>query len=144
MSASAPASSTAAKVDVGRAIKDAVITALIAFALFLPLIGFKTVQNIRNELELETRMPLLLTLVAIIAGAKLLYALVIAPWREQRALAPRAENPALARAKSALTTWFTPFFLGFVVIYPVIVMLTVGPQGALKWVDNFGIQILIY
>ena len=35
--------------------------ALVAFALFLPLIGFKTVQNMRNELELETRFPLLFT-----------------------------------------------------------------------------------
>ena len=42
-----------------RALKDAALTALVSFALFLPLIGFKTVQNMRNELELETRFPLL-------------------------------------------------------------------------------------
>ncbi|HWC93920.1 MAG TPA: high-affinity branched-chain amino acid ABC transporter permease LivM [Pseudolabrys sp.] len=37
-----------------------------------------------------------------------------------------------------------PFSLGFVLLYPVIVVALVGFQGSLKWVDNFGIQILIY
>ncbi len=37
-----------------------------------------------------------------------------------------------------------PFAIGFVIVYPVIVILSVGFGGALKWIDNFGIQILIY
>ena len=62
---------SAARSNVAHAIKDAVFTALISFALLLPLIGFKTVQNMRNELELETRMPLLLAIVAIITAGRL-------------------------------------------------------------------------
>jgi branched-chain amino acid transport system permease protein len=133
---------TAPRVEVGKALKDAGLTALITFALFLPLIGFKTVQNMRNELELETRMPLLLSFVAIITAAKLFGSLVVDPWRERRAL--RAESAAFAAVKTGFSNWFTPFALGFIVIYPVLIMVLVGPQGALKWVDNFGIQILIY
>jgi branched-chain amino acid transport system permease protein len=143
MAAPAPAS-TAGRVDVGRALKDAALTALITFALFLPLIGFKTVQNMRNELELETRLPLLLTFVAIIVAARLLHSLVIAPWREHRALNPAPENAGLTKAKRLFAAWFAPFGLGFVVVYPILIVVLVGPQGALKWVDNFGIQILIY
>jgi branched-chain amino acid transport system permease protein len=140
-----PASaSTAGRVDVGRALKDAVLTALIAFALFLPLIGFKTVQNMRNELELETRLPLLLTFVAIIVAAKLAHSLIIAPWQEHRARNPAPPSAKLTGAKRLFVTYFAPFGLGFVIIYPVLVLFLVGPQGALKWVDNFGIQILIY
>ena len=30
------------------------------------------------------------------------------------------------------------------VVYPILILVFVGPQGALKWIDNFGIQILIY
>src|ERR1700730_18908833 len=77
---------TAPRIEVGKALKDAGLTALITFALFLPLIGFKTVQNMRNELELETRFPLLLTFVAVITAAKLFGSLVVDPWRERRAL----------------------------------------------------------
>ena len=49
-----------ARVDVAAALKSAALTAVMSFFLFLPLIGFKTVQNMRNELELDTRIPLLL------------------------------------------------------------------------------------
>jgi branched-chain amino acid transport system permease protein len=133
----------AARPDVTRSLRDAAITALIAFALLLPLIGFKTVQNMRNELELETRIPLLLSIVAIITAVKLLGSLVIEPWRERRALRPAAQNARIAAIKRAFSNYFTPFAMGFVVVYPILIMVFV-PSGALKWIDNFGIQILIY
>jgi branched-chain amino acid transport system permease protein len=132
----------APRLEVGKALKDAGLTALITFALFLPLVGFKTVQNMRNELELETRMPLLLSFVAVITAAKLFGSLVVDPWRERRAL--HGTSATFAAVKTGFSNWFTPFALGFIVVYPILIMVLVGPQGALKWVDNFGIQILIY
>jgi branched-chain amino acid transport system permease protein len=139
---SAPARSEP-RVNVAGALKGAAITALMSFFLFLPLIGFKTVQNMRNELELETRFPLLFIFVALITGAKLLGSLVIEPWQARRALRPARENVTVTAFKTGFATWFAPFGLGFVVVYPILIMLF-APQGALKWVDNFGIQILIY
>jgi len=91
----------AVRPNVGRSLREAAITGLIAFALLLPLIGFKTVQNMRNELELETRIPLLLTIVAIITAARLFGLVVIEPWRERRALHPPAPNATLTAVKSA-------------------------------------------
>ena len=67
----APEASGLASRVVG-ALRQAAITGLIAFGLLLPLIGFNTVQNIRNELILETRWPLLAAMVAIIAGGRFL------------------------------------------------------------------------
>src|SRR5436190_15140270 len=132
-----------ARVDVARALKGAAMTAVMTFFLFLPLIGFKTVQNMRSELELERRLPLLLTMVRLITAAKLIGSLVIEPWRARRVLHPAPENTRIAAVKAAFANWFTPFALGFVVVYPILIMVFF-PQGALKWVDNFGIQILIY
>ncbi len=34
--------------------------------------------------------------------------------------------------------------LVFLAIFPIASVMLLGPQGSLKWVDNFGIQILIY
>jgi len=133
----------ALRANVARALKDAALTALIAFALLLPLVGFKTIQNMRNELELETRLPLLLSIVAVIAAARLFGSLVIEPWRERRALSPAAESARWTAAKAAFANYFTPFAIGFVIVYPILIMVFV-PSGALKWIDNFGIQILIY
>src|SRR5947208_15876525 len=102
-----------ARPNVARSLRDAAITALIAFALLLPLVGFKTVQNMRNELELETRLPLLLAIVAVITAARLFGSLVIEPWRERRVLHPPAESTRITAAKAAFVNYFTPFAMGF-------------------------------
>src|SRR3989440_397426 len=135
----APEASGLASRVVG-ALRQAAITGLIAFGLLLPLIGFNTVQNIRNELILETRWPLLAAMVAIIAGGRFLHALLIAPWLARRALRPRPEHAPRAR----LARWLVPFVLGFAIVYPPLVLSVTGIQGAVKWIDNFGVQILIY
>src|SRR2546428_5667888 len=64
------------RVDIVGALRKAGWTGLIAFGLFLPLIGFNTVQNIHNELVLETRWPLLAVLVAIVAIGRLVWGIL--------------------------------------------------------------------
>ena len=142
MADEAPAS--ASRVDLVRALRATALTALLAFGLFLPLIAFRTVQDIRGELILETRWPLLFTLVGIVAAVRFVHELVIAPWRARRALRPAREPGAAARAVEKISPWARPFLLGFVIVYPVLALALAGPQGAAKWIDNFGIQILIY
>jgi branched-chain amino acid transport system permease protein len=198
------------RVDVVDALRQAGWAGLIAFGLFLPLIGFNTVQNIHNELVLETRWPLLAALVAVVAVGRLLWGILP---REQikRGLAACAGSPsklALAAAACALTAMLGQFTLktvleadtalrtvviaivvvsvcvgiacavgfvmawtstrypaateqgrlrrhqigavlragalGFLVAYPLVMLWLTGFRGAIKWIDNFGIQILIY
>src|SRR5262245_48765781 len=105
------ASAPAARVDIVHVLRDTAITALIAFGLFLPLIGFNTVQNIRNELVLETRWPLLAALVAVVAGIRFLHELLIAPWLAHRAARPK--HAELASGRSRWARWLVPFTLGF-------------------------------
>src|SRR5450830_604633 len=130
------------RVDMARALRDAGFTALLAFALFLPLIGFQTVTNIRNDLILTTRWPLLFAIVAVVGAGRLAFSLVFEPWLKQRTLRPVAAAPAGWRAVFA--KWFTPLAIGFVIVYPPLVIALNGFGGAVKWIDNFGIQILIY
>jgi branched-chain amino acid transport system permease protein len=124
------------------AVYDAGITALLTFALFLPLIGFKTEQDIRNELMLTTRWPLLLAIVGIVGCGRLFYSLTLVPWLAQRATRPVRVTPSAAR--SFVGKWFIPFAVGFVIVYPAVVVAFNGWGGSVKWIDNFGIQILIY
>jgi branched-chain amino acid transport system permease protein len=130
------------RIDVAAALRDAGLTTLIAFGLFLPLVGFHAIQNMRNELVLNTRFSLLIGLAVFIGVARLAYSLVIAPRVEGRARRPAAtEVPAW---RVFVGKWFVPFAIGFVIVYPVMVVFLVGFSGSLKWIDNFGIQILIY
>src|SRR5437868_7013508 len=108
----------AARPNLVRALRETAVTALLAFGLFLPLIGFNTVQNIRNELVLETRWPLLFAFVAILAGLRFLHLIVVAPM-----LAERARTPSVPASPVTLSFWATSAVIGFVVIYPLLAML---------------------
>jgi branched-chain amino acid transport system permease protein len=129
------------RVDTARALKDAGATALLAFGLFLPLVGFQTTTDVRNDLILTTRWPLLFTVVAVAGAGRLAYALVVEPWLRQRAFRAPAPAPAW---RLQVGKWFVPFAIGFVIAYPAIVIAAAGFGRAVKWIDNFGIQILIY
>jgi branched-chain amino acid transport system permease protein len=130
------------RVDMTGALRDAGFTGLIAFGALLPLIGFLTGVDGSNKLVLTTRWPLLLAIVAIIAACRFLYCFAITPWLARRAQQPvRAASPAW---RDAIANWFVPFGVAFLILYPVIVCLTAGTSGGQKWIDNFGIQILIY
>jgi branched-chain amino acid transport system permease protein len=145
--------------NLAHALKDAGVSALIAFGLFLPLIGFRTVQDIRNELVLETRWGLLFAVVGLVAAGRVIRNVVIAPlweWRrERRAARDRGAAAASARRdgfagtgavalRKVLAVVVATAAIGFVIVYPALALRFAGFAGALKWVDNFGIQILIY
>jgi branched-chain amino acid transport system permease protein len=135
---------SAPSLDVVQALREALIVGFIAFCLLLPLVGFRTVQNIDNQLVLETRWTLLYVLVVIIAAGRFLHALVIAPWLQRRALRPRPERAAGAALATRLARWIPPFAFGFALVYPMLALSLSGFQGGIKWIDNFGVQILIY
>ncbi|MEI9805081.1 MAG: high-affinity branched-chain amino acid ABC transporter permease LivM [Pseudolabrys sp.] len=136
------AQATSERSKLTSALTDAGITALLAFGLFLPLIGFKTEQDIRNELMLTTRWPLLFAIVGIVGFGRLFYSLTLEPWLRQRAGHPPAV--ALSPWRAVAGKWFIPFAIGFVIVYPLMILAINGLGGSVKWIDNFGIQILIY
>jgi branched-chain amino acid transport system permease protein len=45
---------------------------------------------------------------------------------------------------STISKWLGPAFIGFIAVYPAVALALTGNAGAIKWIDNFGIQILIY
>ena len=124
------------------ALRDTGLTALIALGVFLPLVGFQTTTNIRDALVVTTRWPLLFALVGSIAAIRFISVLVLAPRLERGAL--RLPPRVSATAAGILRNWFIPFAVAFVIVYPALVVLAVGFGGAVRWIDNFGIQILIY
>ena len=131
-----------ARVDTITALRDAGITAAIAFALFLPLIGFQTAVNGDNALILTTRWPLLFSVVGAVGIGRFAYALLLEPRLRQRAMRPVATTRPAWR--SFVSRWFVPFGIAFVIAYPALVLVTAGFSRSVKWIDNFGIQILIY
>ena len=66
-------------------------------------------------------------------------------WNRALAAERREARPASGGAGILqFEKYFLPIFVAFLLVFPLIVTLTSGPGSIPKWVDNFGIQILIY
>jgi branched-chain amino acid transport system permease protein len=124
----------------GNLLREGVLAAIIAFGLFALMLGFKTEQSLNNEMVLVFRPVLLGSVIALVFLARI----AIGYWQASR-------EGRIAPPKKATAVWMLkaekyglPMAIGFLVAYPMFVLLTAGPQGAIKWIDNFGIQILIY
>ena len=200
-------SNSASRPDIVRALRAAAFTGLVAFGLFLPLIAFRAVHDIRNELVLETRWPLFAAFVAGAFVSRLIWELMPRERLKQQLavffrspvkLAAAAGACALAATvlrivaktgfgtESAVALLLSYLFafgtiafavgaavagtlarnpastehgrqrrrqigaglkmaaLGFLIAYPLMVFWLLGSQGSIKWIDNYGIQILIY
>ncbi|MBB5534459.1 high-affinity branched-chain amino acid ABC transporter permease LivM [Rhizobium giardinii] len=126
-----------------RALREAFYAGLIALGLFVLFVGLKTDQNILNELILVQRWGLLAIFVAIAVVGRFLTVAYIRPWFEERKAA-KAAAPVVEREASFVARNFSLLAVLALIIYPPVMVGLFGFQGSLKWVDNFGIQILIY
>nr|WP_246088886.1 high-affinity branched-chain amino acid ABC transporter permease LivM [Phreatobacter stygius] len=124
--------------DFAGAIKDGLFAGLIALGVFGPLIGFKTVVDMQNRLILETRWGLLASIVLTVAAGRFL----ISAYQRRRADTPTAK-PAFVWP-AAVSKGLPPAALLVLFVYPMMIYGVTGGSGALKWIDNFGVQILIY
>ena len=134
-----------------KALKEGLVAGALALGLFFLIVGFRTDQNIRNELVLNQRWGLLTIFVLVAAVGRFLLTAYVTPWNKARALTKRVAVEA--KEPTAFRRSFPKIGLALLFTYPflVIAILTVyngsamgGLQGSLKYVDNFGIQILIY
>jgi branched-chain amino acid transport system permease protein len=130
--------------DFLQALKEALLAGLVALALFGPFLGLLTSQNIRNELILVTRPNLLFTAVAIVAVGRFLIAFLYAPWAAARRSVSKPAVAEEAQWRRFVRRYIIPLGILLLVLYPPFVIGATGVQGSIKWVDNFGIQILIY
>ncbi len=124
------------------AIRDAFYAGIVVLGLFILLIGFKTDQNIKNELILVQRWGLLASMIAAAMALRFCLTAFIQPALAARRAA-KADKKA-AESHSWVKSNFNKLALIFLLIYPALMLLLFGVNGSLKWVDNFGIQILIY
>ena len=138
-----PAKTAAPALDMVSAMKEAAFAAMIMLGLCIPLVAYGTRQNINNELVLDPRWDAVGWAVAIVFVGRFLISLR----GQQRAAGAEAyirmPKGALAFIQNNSRT-LSLLGLGFLVTFPIIAITLSGWGGALKWIDNFGIQILIY
>jgi branched-chain amino acid transport system permease protein len=128
-----------------RALKEGLFAGLLSLGLFSLFIGIKTDQNISNQLIWYPRWGLLAIFVIVAAVGRFAIVAFAQPWlaarRASKAAAPAADLDA---QPSFFKTHFLKIALVALILYPPVIVALTGVQGSLKYVDNFGIQILIY
>ncbi|SKC07691.1 branched-chain amino acid transport system permease protein [Bosea thiooxidans] len=129
--------------DLKAAFKEAGFAALVTLGLCIPIIAWGTRQNMDNVLVLDPRWDAVAWAVGIVFVGRLLVALRQQGRREAKAAVRLLPHGTIAffQRHSRL---FSLFGLGFLVSFPAIAIGLAGWGGALKWIDNFGVQILIY
>jgi branched-chain amino acid transport system permease protein len=129
--------------DLKAAFKEAGFAALVTLGLCIPIIAWGTRQNMDNVLVLDPRWDAVAWAVAIVFVGRFLVAL-----RKQGQQEGKATMRILPHGTIAFfqrySRIFSVFGLGFLVTFPAIAIGLAGWGGALKWIDNFGVQILIY
>ena len=127
------------------AVKEGLIAGLISFGMFILYVGIVTYQDINNQLIWGTRWGLLAIFVGIAAVGRFLVVGFIKPSLDRRRLA-KAKSGILeiSEEKGFFHKHFLKLALVLLLLYPVIAVQLFGFQGSLKFVDNFGIQSLIY
>ncbi len=126
----------------GGALKEAIFAALVTLALCTPIIMFATHSDENTgSLELIFRPVAVLVFMALAFFGRL----VVLAWGKRPA---RAKAAPRVGAPTGIAAFFSyvigPLGLVFLLVYPAVVVWWLGPSGALKWVDSYGIQILIY
>ena len=125
-----------------QALREGFYAGLVALGLFVLFVGLETTQNIRNELVLNQRWGLLAIFVAIAAIGRFLSVAYLRPWVAARKAS--ASTRPQDGEESFFKRNFSKIAIAALLIYPPLMVMIFGVQGSLKWVDNFGIQILIY
>ena len=139
---------SAGKPDAGlvrKGLTEALFAAVLSFGMFVLYVGLKTDQNINNELIIVQRWGLLAIFVAVAAIGRFAMVVFIKPNIDRRKLSKAREGELdISTEKGFFRRHFLKISLIALLLYPVVIVALVGAQGSLKWVDNFGIQILIY
>lgn len=105
------------RVDLAAAVKQAALAALVAFGLFVLLIGIRTDQGPSGALVFTTRWGALAAIVAAVFAGSLARALL---WRESALGIDRYVPPPVKELAARLVPFVSLFFLGFALLVPVL------------------------
>ena len=123
------------------ALKRAAVACTIVAALCFPIVAYLAKPGPGGQLILEPRWWLVATY-AFTAGVVMLVASRLS--QTLNSASAKAMANTLQTACAPLARFLPACGLAALLLYPIAIVTLVGWSGAIKWVDNFGVQILIY
>jgi branched-chain amino acid transport system permease protein len=126
--------SNRSRIDLAAALKEAALATLVAFGLFVLLIGVRTDQGPTGALVFTTRFGVLAAILAAVFAVSLLRALI---WRGKPVAPDRYVPPALKALVSGLPPFAAPALLGFALAVPLLFYSN-------RYLLDLGILVLTY
>jgi branched-chain amino acid transport system permease protein len=135
------ASEVADTADTGEMIKNSIAAAILTFALSFPILILHAESDNDGNLFLTWRPWAVLILCAVAFVGRLLVSIYQAR--------PAVDRPVAAVAAPSASSAFISQYIGVVglvilFLFPLVTLAALGSSGSLKWIDSYGIQILIY
>ncbi len=124
------------------ALKGASKAALLMFGLSFPILAYRAEADFSHQLVLKDRWFAVFIAVAatfILRFLGLMFARRIAVPQ-----AIRKPSQHIISALSGLSRFAASAGVAALIAFPFVSLYLVGPAGSLKWIDNYGIQILLY
>src|SRR5579872_6951463 len=135
------AAGSAERVAVGAMIKDGAAAAVLTFLLCFPIVMLHAESDNDGNLFLTWRPWAVLVLCVLAFLGRVALALYHAR--------PVVDQPVAAAAAPSMSAALITRYIGFVgalilFAFPFLMIGTLGAGASLKWIDSYGIQILIY
>jgi branched-chain amino acid transport system permease protein len=125
-------------------LKDAFLAALLTLGLCFPVVALHAESDNDGNLFLIPRPLLVAVMCGLVFAGRLGLSLYQArPKVDQPRVVVVAAPPKSATAQ-LLARYAGLLGLVFLFIFPLATLWLLGPSGSLKWINNYGIQILIY
>jgi branched-chain amino acid transport system permease protein len=137
ISAGAP---TAPRLDLVATVKEAGFAALVTLGLSFPILALRAESDMSNRLILIQRWSWPIVAAALVFVGRFALLLVQASRGAEKAVA--APKPPIALLQH-LSRYVGIGGLLFLFAFPFLAIVEAG-DGALKWINNYGVQILIY
>ena len=139
----APAALARPAFDFMAALKDAGFLALLTLGLSIPILALRAEQDMSNVLVVIPRPLWALTACALVFGARLLW-LIGAAGKKPAPTVTVVRTAEPSAAARAITRYGSMAGIALLVLFPFISLTLTGANGSLKWINNYGVQILIY
>ncbi len=122
------------------ALKEAAFAAIITAGLSFPILALRTDMDISNKLILNQRWSWLIVAAVLVFVGRLAVLGYAARPKSTRA----ASTAPQSDSSKFIAKWISAVGLLALFLFPIVVTSALGGQGALKWINNYGVQIMIY
>jgi len=122
------------------AIREAGFAALVTAGLAFPILALRTESDVSNKLILNQRWSWVIWAAAIVFIGRLILVVLNARPKKEKAVSTAAPSDT----SKFIAQWIGSAGIFVLFVFPFIAVYFLGASGALKWINNYGVQILIY